>query len=430
VSAGTTDAVCAATLDLTESALAPDCAEFILGELTEWFSPPAATAEELVELSVGPSDNPLDYVVAYCDLASSSVAPSSGIAVAPVAGNGYQGFINGPPLGSELNSPTGIALGSNGNVYFDDDGNNVIRELSSSPPQQVTTFAGTGAQGYTGDNGPASAATFNHPAQLAFDADHNLYVADTENNVVREITQTGIITTVAGTGTPGYNGDNQAATQALLNFPDSLAFDAAGNLYIADASNNRIRMVTANGVVSTVAGTGTAGYNGDDILATNARLNFPSRIVLDSAGNMYIADCHNNRVRFVNRSTGIITTIAGNGIAGYQGDGGAAANAELNNPLSIALDASDNVYIADLYNQVIRVVNMQSSPATLSGVTVQPGTIATVVGGGQQSDTTSGPSPTRSISLGFPTGLLMDSDGNLYFADADNNVILKVTNAN
>jgi hypothetical protein len=216
----------------------------------------------------------------------------------------------------------------------------------------------------------------------------------------------------------------------MLNFPDSLTLDSAGNLYIADADNNRIRMVTTNGVISTVAGTGAAGYNGDNVPATNAWLNFPSRIVLDQADNMYIADCHNNRVRFVNRSTGVITTIAGTGTAGYQGDGSAAVNAELNNPLSIALDASGNVYIADLYNQVIRVVNMQSSSATLSGVIVQPGTIATVVGGGQQSDTTSSPTPTRSVSLGFPTGLLMDSAGNLYFADADNNVILKVTGAN
>jgi sugar lactone lactonase YvrE len=428
VSAGTSDAVCAATLDLTATTLAPGCAEFILGELTQWFSPPAATAEELVELSVEPSDNPLDYAVAYCDLASSSAAPSSGIAVAPVAGNGYQGFINGPALSSELNSPTGIAIDRNGDVYFDDYGNNVIRELSSAPSQQVTTFAGTGVAGYTGDDGPASAATFNHPAQLAFDAEYNLYVADTENNVVREITRAGIITTIAGTGAPGFNGDNQAATQAMLSFPDSLAFDLAGNLYIADAENNRIRMVSGNGVISTVAGTGTAGYNSDNILATNAWLNFPSRIVLDPSGNMYIADCHNNRVRLVNRSTGIITTIAGNGTAGYQGNGSAAANAELNNPLSIALDASGDVYIADLDNQVIRVVNMQSSPATLSGVTVQPGTIATVVGGGPQSDTT--PGPALSVALGFPTGLLVDPAGNLYFADADYNLILKVTNAN
>ena len=432
VSAGTSDAVCVAMLELPEplspESLAEGCAEFILGELTQWFSPPAATAEELVELSVEPSDNPLDYVVAYCDLANSGVAPSSGIAVAPVAGNGYQGFLNGPALGSELNSPTGIAIDRNGNVYFDDDGNNVIRELSSAPPQQVTTFAGTGAAGYTGDNGPASAATLNHPAQLAFDVDYNLYIADTENNVIREISRTGTITTVAGTGTPGFNGDNQAATQAMLSFPDSLAFDAAGNLYIADAENNRIRMVSGNGVISTVAGTGTAGYNGDNIAATDAWLNFPSRIVLDPSGNMYIADCHNNRVRLVNRSTGIITTIAGNGTAGYQGNGSAAANAELNNPLSIALDASGNVYIADLHNQVIRVVNMQSSPATLSGVTVQPGTIATVVGGGPQSDTT--PGPALSVALGFPTGLLVDPAGNLYFADADYNLILKVTNAN
>ncbi len=423
---GGADAICAATMDLTATTLAPDCAEFILNEVTQLFSPKAATVEELVELSIAPSDNPLDYVATYCDLVNST-SQSSGSAIAPVAGNGNQGFTNGPPLSIALNSPTGIALDAKGNVYFDDDGNNVIRKLTAAT-NEVTSFVGTGTAGCTGDNGPATSATLNRPTQLAFDADYNLYIADAGNNVIRKVTTAGIITTVAGTGVAGFSGDGSDAVQAMLNFPDSIALDGAGNLYIADTANNRIREVTSKGVISTVAGNGIGGYGGDNGLATTAELNEPTRVVVDVGGNLYISDLLNNRVRQVNSSNGIITTIAGNGTSGYQGDGNAASSAELNEPVSVALDASGNVYIADLGNHVIRIVNMQSTPATLLGVLLQPGDIATVVGGGTQSDLNPGAS--LNVSLSFPTGLLTDGAGNLYFADADNNIILRASNGN
>jgi sugar lactone lactonase YvrE len=423
---GAADAVCAATVDLTASTLAPDCAEFIINEVTNYFSPKAATAEEVVELTVEPSENPLDYAVALCDLASSSGSQSSGAVVAPVAGNGVQGNSNGLALSISLNSPTGIAIDASGNVYFDDDGNNVIRELNIAT-NEVTTVVGTGATGYTGDNGPAASATLNHPTQLAFDADYNLYIADADNNVVRKVSG-GIITTVAGTGIAGYSGDGSAAVHAMLDYPDSIFLDAAGNLYISDASNNRIRKVTSNGVINTVAGNGIGSYGGDNGPALDAELNGPTRVVVDSVGNLYISDLHNNRIRKVNGSNEIISTIAGNGISGDEGDGGAATSAELNEPVSLALDTSGNVYIADLGNQRIRVVNTQTAAATLLGVAVQPGTIATVVGGGAQSDLYAG--AVLSVSLLYPTGLLTDKTGNLYFADADNNIILRAGGGN
>jgi sugar lactone lactonase YvrE len=414
--------VCAATLGLTATTLAPDCAAFILGEVTGLFSPSAETAEELVELSVDPSSNPLDYIVTACDVSNSTTNQSSGSAVAPVAGNGAQGYSNGPALSISLNSPTGIAFDASGNVYFDDDGNNVIRKLTTANGQ-VTTVVGTGVAGYTGDGGLATAATLNHPTQLVFDTAFNLYIADADNNVVRKVTPGGIISTVAGTGVAGFSGDGGNATHAMLNFPDSLAIDAAGDLYIADAGNNRIRKVASNGVITTVAGNGIGSYGGDNGFATNAELNEPTRVALDAAGNLYISDFLNNRVRKVNISSGIITTLAGNGTAGYAGDGGAASNAELNGPISLILDSSGNVYIADLENKVIRVVNMQSTSSTLLGIVVQPGNIATVVGGGAQSDLN--PGATLNVALSYPTGLLTDTGGNLYFADADNNVILR-----
>jgi sugar lactone lactonase YvrE len=420
-------AVCAATINLTATTLAPDCAEFILGEVTSLFSSSAATAEELVELSIEPSDNPLDYIVTACDLSSTATTLPSGAAIAPVAGTGLAGFSNGPALSISLNSPTGIALDAHGDVYFDDSGNNVIRKLTLATGE-VTTFVGTGAQGYTGDNGPASSATLNHPTQLIFDTNFNLYIADAGNNVVRKVTTAGTISTVAGIGIAGFGGDDGGAVHALLNFPDSLAIDSTGNLYIADAGNNRIRKVTTSGIITTVAGNGIGGYNGDNSLATNAELNEPTRVAVDAAGNMYISDLLNNRVRRVSSSSGIITTVAGNGIAGYEGDGEAASSAELNNPISVTLDASGNVYIADLGNDVIRVVNMQSGPVTVLSVVVQPGDIATVVGGGTQSDLNPGAS--LKVSLSFPTGLLTDAAGNLYFADADHNVVLRVSAGN
>jgi hypothetical protein len=424
---GTTDAICAATLNLTASTLARDCAEFIIGLVTKHFSPAAATDEELVELSIEPSDDPIDDIVTECDLLNGTTNPSSTSVTAPVAGNGTQGFGNGPALAISLNAPTGVALDAKGNIYFDDDGNNVIRELTLATGE-VTTIVGTGDAGYTGNGGPATAATLNHPTQVAFDSDFNLYIADAGNNVVRKVTTAGVITTVAGTGVAGFSGDGSDATQAMLNFPDSIALDAVGNLYIADTGNNRIREVTSGGVINTVVGNGIAGYGGDNGPATAAELNEPTRVVVDASGNLFISDLQNNRIREVNGSSNIITTLAGNGIAGDQGDGNSASNAELDNPVSLTLDASGNVYIADLGNQVIRVVNMQSTPATLLGVSVQPGDIATVVGGGTQSDLIPGAS--LSVSLMFPTGLITDKAGNLYFADADHNVILRASPGN
>jgi len=429
ITVGGSDLLCAGYVALVEPTLGKDCAEFILNEYINHYSKSAKATAELVELSIDPiATDPLDYAVTYCDNFQPTTG-QSGSTVAVMAGNGSQGFTNGPSLSIALNSPTGVAIDSEGNVYFDDDGNNVIRILTTaSAPAEVSTYAGTGTAAYTGDGGPASAATLNHPTHLAFDANFNLYIADADNNVVRKITRAGVITTVAGTGVAGFSGDGSAATQAMLNFPDSVALDGTGNLYIADASNNRIRKVTPAGIISTVAGNGVGGYGGDNGPATSAELNEPTRVVLDATGNLYISDLLNNRVREVDSSTGTITTLAGNGVAGYQGDGNPASTAELNEPLSVALDSFGNLYIADLGNRVIRVVNMQSSPITLLGVSVQPGDIATVVGGGTQSDLQPGAS--LGVALSYPTGLSVDAAGNLYFADADNNIILRASAGN
>ena len=308
-SLGLTDAVCAGFIDLTTTTLLPDCAGFLLSQFVNHYSPSSTTGLDLVQLSISPiPTDPLDYAVALCDASNPATNPLLGPAVSPVAGNGSQASVvmNGSALGISLNGPTGIAIDSGGNVYFDDDGNNAILELNTS--NNVTTFAGTGTAGFSGDGNLATSSRLSNPTQLAFGPNGNLYISDAGNNRIRMVTPgpTSVITTVAGDGYAGFTGDGPDATKVGLNFPDSIAFDSKGDLYIADTSDNRIRMVTPAGVISTVAGNGSAGFNLDGIPATSAELNEPTRIAIDSSDNLYISDLLNNRIREVNGSTHMI----------------------------------------------------------------------------------------------------------------------------
>src|SRR6266850_2093795 len=234
--------------------------------------------------------------------------------------------------------------------------------------QTINTVAGGGA----GDGGAATSASLNRPYGVALDASGNLYVADYLNNRIRKVTAaTGILTTVAGNGSPTFAGDGGAATGASLSGPAGVALDASGNLYIADYFNARIRKVAAaTGIITTVAGNGTATFAGDGGAATSASLSYPYGVALDASGNLYIPDSGNQRIRKITATTGIITTVAGNGINTFAGDGGAATSASLSSPTGVALDASGNLYIADYGNQRIRKV------AAASGV------ITTVAGNG------------------------------------------------
>ncbi len=348
--------------------------------------------------------------------------------ITTVAGNGTAGYSGdgSAAVTAELSNPTGIAFDGDGNMFIADAYNNVIRRVDAST-HIITTIAGTGVAGYSGDGGPGTIAELNQPSHVVFDRTVNLYITDADNERIRRIdAQTDEIMTVAGDGTAGYSGDSGPATSAELNFPDGVAIDSNGNLFIGDAKNNRIRELTiANGVIATVAGDGPAGYSGDGGIATSAELNFPSRPFIDPVGNIYIADYGNNRIRKVDATTGIITTIAGNGTAGFSGDGGAAINAELNGPLSVALDSSGTLYIADVNNERIRAVNTTASAITVLGITIQPGQIETVVGTGAVGYAGDNGLAT-SAQINFPTGLTIDSQGDLIFADAHNNVVRKV----
>jgi sugar lactone lactonase YvrE len=331
----------------------------------------------------------------------------------------------GPATRAYLDLPMGIAVDSSGNVYISNAGNYLVRKIAKSTGI-ITTYAGVQGLSYSGDGGPAVDAGLAYPGGLALDSAGNLYIATLFDNAVRKVTaSTGIITTVAGDGSMGYSGDGGAASSAQLNYPAAVVADALGNLFIADTGNNAIREVSMQtGIISTIAGSGKAGYSGDAGPATQATLSSPSGVVLDGEGNLYISDCNNNVIRKIIMSTGDISTVAGNGYnattapsgngsGGYTGDGGPATSAELFHPQGIAFDLAGNLYFADSGNNVVREV---------SAIT---GTITTLVGTGGFGYNGSGIAAS-STELGGPMGITFDSTGNLYIADFLNNLAREV----
>ncbi|HEV2202321.1 MAG TPA: BACON domain-containing carbohydrate-binding protein [Bryobacteraceae bacterium] len=331
-----------------------------------------------------------------------------------VAGNGTRGYSGdgGPAIGAQLSGPLGVAVDSGGNLYIADSGNNVVRKLSNG---NITTIAGSGVQGYGGDNGLATAALLNSPSAVAVDGSGTVYIADWQNNRIRKVSS-GQIVLFAGNGLAGFKGDNGSAQNAELNAPFSVAVDRAGNVYIADTSNQRIRKVVSGGI-STVAGDGLIGSSGDNGDAAVATMNFPAGIALDAAGNIYIADRGNARVRLVTVSTHIMTTVAGTGVAGFGGDGSQASAAQLANPFGVAVDSTGNVYIAD---RGLYLTNGRLRKVAPGGV------ITTVAGTGGTGPGGDG-GPAASAQLNAPKGLALDATGNVYIADTNDNRVREVT---
>ncbi|HEV3200414.1 MAG TPA: hypothetical protein VGZ73_21060 [Bryobacteraceae bacterium] len=348
------------------------------------------------------------YIADFLNLRVRKVSSSGSIST--VAGNGVLSFSGdgGQALNAQMNVPQGVAADAAGNVYVSDTGNNVVRKVAKNGV--ITTIAGTGTPGNGGDGGAGPSAQLNSPMGLAVDSSGNLYIADSQNAKIRKVSTSGAISTVAGNGTPGYGGDGAAATGAQLNTPIGVAVDAAGNLFIADFSNNRIRKVSTTGTITTVAGNGNAGYSGDGgpdaAPATFAQLNTPAGVAMDGAGNLYIADAGNNRIRMVT-PLGNILTIAGNGTAGYSGDGGPAINAQLANPRAIAVDSVGNVYIAD--------------GATVIRQIVYPTGIITTIGGNGTRGYSGDGALALSAQINTPSAIALDPAGNLYIADTNNN---------
>ncbi len=321
-----------------------------------------------------------------------------------------------------MNNPYGIAVDALGNVYVADYGNHVIRKHTALNGK-IATVAGTGVAGSTGDGGLATAAKLFHPTGVALDAAKNVYIADADNNKIRKIAvASGKIFTIAGSTLVGDAGDGGQAIAAKLNKPSAVALDASNNIYIADEGNHRIKKVNAStGIITTLVGTGTAGYTGDGSLATAAQLNAPTALVLDASGNIYISDNGNNVVRKVTVSTGLITTLAGTGVAGFSGDDGLATLAMLDNPRSIVLDASANLYIADANNNRIRMVDGNGIITTVVG-TGAPAANPHQGNGGNPKAAVIGPS--RGIAV-FSNDLYL-SEFNNHAVRVVNNVVLPV----
>lgn len=345
------------------------------------------------------------------------------IAGSYTAGQGYTGD-GAAALSAQLALPF-HAVSVSGNLYIADQVNNAVRVVNGKTGNISTLAGNDGLAGFTKDGIAANTAGLSSPSGVWVDGSGNVYIADTQDNAVRKVTAaTGIITTVAGVpGAPGYGGDGFGALSASMLRPSSVVVDSAGNIYIADSGNNVIRkVIAATGVITTYAGDyATPGYTGDGGAATRVGvgLSDPVAIAMDAAGNLYIADTNNNAVRKVTASTGIITTIAGQGptSAGYSGDGGPAVFAHLSHPKGVTVDASGNVYIADTFNQRIRMV-------TPNGI------ISTVVGTGVLTLTSSAGTNNlgdgglaTAATLNYPAGLSIDSSGNIYIADTDNDIV-------
>jgi uncharacterized protein (TIGR03437 family) len=390
-----------------------------------------------------------------------------------IAGNARAGYSGdgSPAVSLQLSAATGLAFDAAGNLFFADSSNQRIRKLS--PSGALSTVAGNGglefiSYGSIGDGGPASNAGFYYPGAVVVDAAGDVLIADTSNNEVRKVSPNGTITALAGTGASGYTGDGGPATSARLAGPSGLALDAAGNLYIADNSNNRIRKVSPSGMITTVAGNGILGYSGDGGAATSAELAYPNAVAVDSSGNLFIADSGNFVVRKVT-AAGVISTVAGGASGPALGDGGPATSAYLQSPYAVAVDNAGNLYIADINAALIRKVSPSGIISTFAGngyfnfsgdngpaTTAQTspiyspvmdaagniyfidpprirkistsGTITSVAGNGQYGSSGDG-GPATSAELSMPSGLALDSAGNLYIADPGSTSIRKVSPA-
>ncbi len=340
--------------------------------------------------------------------------PAVAQTVTTIAGTGATGMSSGSFGGdggaataANLYDPCSIAFDASGNLIFSDNRNARVRKIT--PAGIITTIAGTGVSGFSGDGGPATAAKLTIPGGLAFDAHHNLYVTDGFNARVRKIDTNGIITTVAGNGTSVFAGDGGPATAASFQNPDNVAFDSIGNMYISDWQNNRLRKVDTFGIVRTIAGNGSIGFGGDGGPATAAGLSVGT-FLFDRKGNILLGDPYNHRIRKID-TAGIITTFAGNGTAGFAGDGGPASAATFYSPDFLIYGPNGSIILSDELNHKLRKIDTNGIVSTIAGTTE-----------GFSGDG----GPASAAQFNYPTGMAFDASGYLYVADLWNNRIRRI----
>jgi sugar lactone lactonase YvrE len=335
-----------------------------------------------------------------CALAAQTTETIAGTGVPAFSGDG------GPGAKAQINNPYGLAIGPDGALYFCEIGNHRIRRLDLKTGS-ISTFAGTGTKGYSGDGGPALAASLNEPYEVVFDRAGNLYFAEMQSHVVRRVdAKTHIISTVAGTGVAGFGGDGGPAAKAQLRQPHSIAFDPEGRLLICDIGNHRVRRVDlAAGSIETWAGTGERKPTPDGAPIAGTPLNGPRALAVAPDGQLYLVLREGNAVYRIDPRAGKIFHLAGTGESGYTGDGGPAKLAKLSGPKGIAWAPDGSVYIADTESHTIRRIDLKS------------GVITTVIGTGQRGDGPDGPA--RECKMARPHGIFVAKDGTLYVGDSE-----------
>jgi sugar lactone lactonase YvrE len=324
-----------------------------------------------------------------------------------VAGDGTQGFggDGGAAIAAQLSDPTGLTRGPDGALYVCDTANHRIRKIAADGT--ITTVAGTGERGWSGDGGPATGARLDEPFEVRFDAAGRLYWVERLSHTVRRVDpETGIVTTIAGSGHSGFSGDGGPAVAAELNDPHSIAFDGTGDLYIADVKNHRIRKVDVKrGTIATFAGTGEKQVPADGAAIAGAPLSGPRALDFDRAGNLWVALREGNMVVKLDLAKGTIEHVAGTGEKGLSGDGGPAGDATLNGPKGLAVAPDGDVYVADTENHVIRRIDVKTR------------TIERVAGTGERGAVATGTA--RESPLARPHGVFVDADGTVFIGDTE-----------